>query len=127
MYGGLDSLYDDIGSKIKSWAKGVFAVEVAVSIVAVVFLFVASEYWEWWYFLILFGGPFVAWVSSWLLYGFGEIIDKLCAIEKNTRSPRKVSEEQMKVDSARMDQLERLRAQGLISEEEYRQAASKNQ
>ena len=35
--------------------------------------------------LLVIGGPGVALVMSWFVYGFGEIIDKLCAIEKNTR------------------------------------------
>lgn len=29
--------------------------------------------------------PLLAWASTRLLYGFGELIDKVCDIEKNTR------------------------------------------
>ena len=44
--------------------------------------------------LILFGvltlilGPAVAWVSSWLLYSFGELIDKVFEIATNTKTSR---------------------------------------
>ena len=30
-------------------------------------------------------GPLAAWVSSWLLYGFGELIEKTTEIAENTR------------------------------------------
>ncbi len=72
-------------------------------------------------------------ISSWCLYGFGEIIDKLGDIEKNTRAaskqatePTKNNKVQAKNDySERKNQLEQLRVQGLITEEEYQQAISR--
>ena len=42
--------------------------------------------------LIIYGlltillGPIVAWVSSWTLYGFGELVDKTCEIAENTKN-----------------------------------------
>lgn len=35
--------------------------------------------------IILFG-PIVAWIGSWLVYGFGELIDKTAEIARNTSS-----------------------------------------
>lgn len=64
-------------------------------------------------------GPVIAWVSSWLLYGFGELIDKTCEIEYNTRGSMRKSEAQARVDEERISKIERLRSQGLITEEEY--------
>ena len=32
--------------------------------------------------LIMSIGPLVSWISSWMLYAFGELVDKVCAIEK---------------------------------------------
>ena len=36
--------------------------------------------------IVMFGGVLVAWVSSWLLYGFGELVDKTCDIERILRT-----------------------------------------
>ena len=76
-------MYDNIGGKIKGLAKATFIVEAIASVIAGIALWIDTE--EGWCALILFCGPIVAWVSAWLLYGFGEIIDKLYDIEQNTR------------------------------------------
>ena len=76
-------MYDNIGEKIKGLAKATFIVEAIAAVITGIFLWINTE--EWWCVLILLFGPIVAWVFSWLLYGFGEIIDKLCDIEQNTR------------------------------------------
>ena len=75
----------------------------------------------------MISGPFVAWVFSWLLYGYGELIEKTCEIARNTQGGERKSEAQSKVDSERINKIERLRSQGLITEEEYQQAISKEQ
>ena len=85
-------------------------------------------------------GSAVAVVLSWLLvwisllpfYGFGELIDKAAGIEENTRGTSPVvaaavaeapmSATQAKTVSDRVEKLEQLRTQGLITEEEYLQA-----
>ena len=77
--------------------------------------------------LFALAGVIVAWISACFLYGFGEIIDKLCDIERNTRGGERKSEAQSKVDSERINKIEKLRSQGLITEEEYQQAISKEQ
>ena len=76
-------MYDNIGGKIKGLAKATFIVEAIAAVITGIVLWIDTG--ELQYALILFCGPIVAWVSSWLLYGFGEIIDKLCDIEQNTR------------------------------------------
>ena len=69
-------MYDNIGGKIKGLAKAFFIVEAIAAVIAGIALMAIDED------LILFGalalilGPVVAWVSSWLLYGFGELIEK---------------------------------------------------
>ena len=75
--------------------------------------------------ILLFVGPIVAWISSWLLYGFGELIDKVCDIERNTRIVDGQTEVQFKCDSERISKLEKLHSQGLITDEEYKRAISK--
>ena len=76
-------MYDNIGNKIKDLAIVVFIIEAIASVVAGIALWVDTE--EAVYALVVFLGPLVAWISSWLLFGFGEIIVNLDAIEHHTR------------------------------------------
>lgn len=115
-------MYDNIGGKIKGLAKAVFIVE-AIAAVITGFLLMTSVIPIG--LLVMVVGPLVAWVSSWLLYGFGELIDKTCDIARNTHGGERKSEAQSKVDYERVSKIERLRSQGLITEEEYQQAISK--
>lgn len=84
-------MYTNIGKKIKSWAKGACIAEAIGCLIAGLIMILTAEDGTAiaWGFLVLLGGPLAAWVSSWLLYGFGEIIEKLTEIEENTRSLRK--------------------------------------
>ena len=119
-------MYDNIGKKIKNLATVTFIVEaIATVIIGLVFLIDWGIEDGWWALLLIFFGPFIAWASSWLLYGFGELIDKTCDIERNTRGYTKKSTSQAKVDNERINKLERLRAEKLITEEEYQQAIAK--
>lgn len=120
-------MYKNIGKKIKGLATGFFIVEALASVIGSIVI-LADAYYDTEIVtgvLLLILGPVVAWVSSWLLYGFGELIDKASDIERNTRSGAAKSETQAKVDDERREKLERLRSQGLITEEEYQQALSK--
>jgi len=99
-------MYNNIGGKIKGLAKATFVVEaIAAVITGIVFIDSDDDMIPIGLLLIVVG-PIVAWVSSWLLYGFGELIDKICEIARNTYN-------------GDINQLERLRSQGLITEEEY--------
>ena len=117
-------MFDNIGGKIKGLAKVLFWLEV---IAAVIVGLVLVEDTDGLSLLFAIAGVLVAWISAWFLYGFGEIIDKLCDIERNTRGGERKSEAQSKVDSERINKIEKLRSQGLITEEEYKQAISKEQ
>lgn len=80
----LDNLYENIGGKVKSLAKCAFIVE-AIGAIITGFVLVASDSGLAFYGLLtIVFGPIVAWVSSWILYAFGELVDKTCALaEKN--------------------------------------------
>lgn len=79
-------MYSDIGKKIKGWAVVMFAFSALVSVIIGALLIARDEDDLVIALIIMLGGTFSAWISSWLMYGFGEIVDKLCEIEKNTRS-----------------------------------------
>lgn len=74
----LEKLYENIGVKIKSWAKWIFIVE-AVSAIIGGFIMVGNDDAEMGLIMVI-AGPVVAWVSSWLLYAFGQLVDDVNAI-----------------------------------------------
>ena len=76
-------MYGNIGRMIKNLAKGIFIIEaIAAIIVGIVFLI--GEDMLLVGAIILLAGPIVAWVSTWLLYAFGELVEKTSENESNT-------------------------------------------
>ncbi len=91
--------YSDIGKKIKEWAVWIFIVEAVAAIIAgIAGAFVFFSEWvtssgddE-----IILGVIFcllatplailIEFVGTWILYGFGELIDKTVENERNTRN-----------------------------------------
>ena len=71
----LDNLYSNIGAKIKSWAKWICIVEAISAIIGGITLMVEEEFL--YGLLCLIAGPIVAFVSTWLLYAFGEITEDI--------------------------------------------------
>ncbi len=120
-------MYDNIGGKIKGLAKATFIVEAIAAVITGIALMATDEDLIGYGLLVMLLGPIVAWVSSWLLYAYGELVDKACDIERNTRGGERKSEAQTKVDEERISKIEKLRSQGLITEEEYKQAISKSE
>ena len=84
----VDSWYADIGKKIKGWARWIFIVEAIASVIgAIVMLFTAEDGGMIFAALLtLILGPVLAWVASWILYAFGELVDKTAANERNTQN-----------------------------------------
>lgn len=126
-------MFDNIGKKIKTLANVLCWVGIVASVITAIIMFIMVEEGpyrtEGLYmglgFAFLIGGPLSSWVSSFFMYGFGELIDKACDIERNTRSGERKSVAQTKIETERIDKIEKLRSQGLITEEEYQQAISK--
>lgn len=117
-------MFDNIGSKIKGLAQALFWLEIIASVIVGVVLIENTKGLS---LLYVLAGVIVALVSAWVLYGFGEIIDKLCDIETNTRGGAGKPKTQCNVDTERLDRLEKYRSMGLITEEEYQDAVSKDQ
>ena len=81
----LDNLYENIGGKIKNLAKWIFIIEAIGAIITGLVLLFTDEDLILYGLLTLVGGPIVAYVSSWILYAFGELVEKTADNENNTR------------------------------------------
>ena len=80
--------YNNIGKKIKGLAKGMFIANGALCVIVSIVLLALYDFDledAWWALLIMIFGPIISWFGSWLIYGFGELIDKARDIERNTR------------------------------------------
>lgn len=81
-------MYKNIGTKIKGLAMGIFIFVAILEFLTGIGMIAASngsgEQIAGGICVMLFG-PVISWFSSWILYGFGELIDKAAAIERNTR------------------------------------------
>lgn len=122
-------MYKNIGGKIKGLAIATFIVGVLASVITAIVLWIDTE--KWWCALILFLGPIVALILTWLLYGFGEIIDKLCDIEQNTRggqSKTKIKETAERAEKEAAEKIKReteARAKREADEKAKREAAER--
>ena len=88
-------MYDNIGSKIKGLAQVVFIVGAAVSFLVGFVLATADgnggSVAMGIFYMIL--GPVLSWLCSLCLYGFGELIEKVSEIARNTGSGIKPMEQ----------------------------------
>lgn len=100
-------MYDNIGGKIKGWAKWVCIIgSIIMAISGIVFM--TQDIFAGMLLLIL--GPVLWWINSWLLYGFGELIEKTSNIEQIVLSKECLNSEYI---------LEKFYKGGIITEEEY--------
>lgn len=125
-------MFENIGKKIKILALVVFWLGVIASVAGGIIIWVDWFNMDgWWagfgiFLLCAVGGTLVSYMSVILLYAFGEAVDKLTAIERNTARALNVqktpiSQTAQKNVDERVKRLEILRAKGLITEEEYQQ------
>ena len=98
--------YDNIGSKIKGLAKAGFIVEAIAAVVTSIVIMVSDDDLFFYGLLVMFLGPIIAWVASWLLYGFGQLIENsdIMAQEYN-RKNQKYKQKVAKINEARNKQL----------------------
>lgn len=84
-----ERMFDEVGEKIKTISQVLCWLGIVGYVVASIFMFVnaADSYSDktlyntlGWIFLIV--GPIASWLSSLLLYGFGELISKISNLEK---------------------------------------------
>ncbi len=133
-------MFENIGAKIKTLATVIFWVEfISFLILSLIKMSGGGGIGVVIGLLLLILSPIVAWFSSFLLYGFGELIDKTKDVERNTRASADkmcelvcylngdASAEDAKRENAGMGKMEKLRELGVITEEEYQAAINKRQ
>ena len=76
-------MYNDIGGKIKTLAFALFIVSTILSVIFAI-ASILSEYIAFRIFglIFLFVGPFLSYISSFTLYGYGELVEKTSNIEE---------------------------------------------
>ena len=65
--------YDNIGKKIKGAAEFIFVLEAIATMIGGIVLMILE--FPFLGILVMVLGPILAWVSSWLMYGFGQLIE----------------------------------------------------
>ena len=114
-------MYNNIGQKIKHFAMTLFVIGTVCSILMgsyiVIFLDLDMAAVG---ILVVIIGSFLSWVSTFLLYGFGELIEKATEIADNTKIYNFHSQEQSDSEFERLIKIEKLYSQGLITEDEYK-------
>ena len=74
-------MYDNIGAKIKVLAQVIAWIGIAGSVITGFVIIIESAGVG---IGILIVGSLMSWISSWFMYGFGELIEKTTEIAKNT-------------------------------------------
>lgn len=122
-------MYNDIGKKIKTLAKviailGMIATVLLglLSIISFDNQFRAEEQAEHMdmlvsYIILLILGPLLSWIAGFVLYGFGELVDKMCDIQAALGGNKQSSANS--VQKQKNKELDILLNQGLITQEEY--------
>lgn len=101
-------MYNNIGNKIKALAK-VICIFIAVVWVIIGFSFIltknSSPFIRLIGLLIIVVGPLFAWINSFLLYGYGELIEQNAEIRKEIKRLTKGSKENEEKDKKEAEKI----------------------
>ena len=122
-------MFDNIGKKIKTLAATIALVGIIVSIITGVIILgigadmgfgVGGEGLVGLGIMIIIIGSLISWVSSFVLYGFGELIEKTTEIAQNTVKKGSTGTLTLKMENEKkLATLIQWKESGLISEEEF--------
>lgn len=124
-------MYENIGGKIKTLAKVICWIEIIACVVGGIVLCCIGADSRGGEILVLSGvalmilGPLFSWVGSFLLYGYGDLISRVQSIEGKLNGSDGSNGKSEK--DSRIAELEGLKRQGLITEEEFENAIGKFQ
>ena len=116
--------YDNIGGKIKGWAKWIFAIEAIAAVISGFVLMAQNEDMILIGLLVAVLGPIVAWVSSWLLYGYGQLIENSDIIaeeynRKNEKHEKDIAKSHAKKEAQRREKVKATIANPNTADDEY--------
>lgn len=117
-------MFDNIGGKIKALASAMAIIGIILSVTIGLVLFGIDDDMIPVGVVIMVVGSLISWIGSFLLYGFGELIEKTCLIEERLalHPQMKSAQELQSLQDERKVALDDLLKKGVISEEEYREA-----
>lgn len=117
-------MFNNIGGKIKDLASAMAIIGIIASFVLGFVLFGIDDDMIPVGIVIIVVGSLISWIGSFLLYGFGELIEKTCIIEERLAlNPQMQSARELQsAQNERNAALKELLKKGVISEEEYREA-----
>lgn len=118
-------MYNNIGGKIKGLTKTIAVLGALAPIVIGLGLMFSDENLFLVGLLVIAVGCLISWISSWLLYGFGELIENTALIARNTQAM--YMNEYANQNANRQSELYRLYSTGAITAEEYQKAMAGNQ
>ena len=75
-------MFDKIGNKIKTLALVTSIITIVACVFVAIYMAIEKQYWYAAGFATL--GPLFAWISSFVLYGFGQLIENSDKIANNT-------------------------------------------
>jgi len=109
-------MFENIGKKIKNLASVITWMGIILSVVVGIVLIVLDESLIATGLIIMVAGFLMSWISSFLLYGFGQLVDNSDKLVRaNGMDPYDLQTEVQKPDYL-LDLLQK----GLITEEDYR-------
>ena len=111
-------MYENIGKKLKTFAKFSCIIMSVLAVIGGIVLACMDDSTLVIGLVTALVSPFVFWISSWVLYAFGELVEKVVLIEINTRGAS-ASKKAVKVNDEKIKKANALLSQGLITNEEY--------
>ena len=80
-------MYNNIGNKLKILARFIFILESIVSFFAACAIYVTVNSLGLTLIIMIFG-PIIAWISSWTLYAFGELVEDVSVIRQSFKQEK---------------------------------------
>lgn len=109
-------MFENIGKKIKGLATFICIAGIFISVALGLVICNTNTLTG---ILVWIIGCLASWIGSFFMYGYGELIDKTTDMSENINRLCRNS----KSDNERINEIDRLRDLGLISEEEHKQVS----
>lgn len=129
-------MFENIEKKIKKAASVVLVAGIIADVILAIIMFVVGaeigeDLFTTYGVLFLIAGPLCTWLNCLFIYGFGELIEKVSVIAKNTQSEKSLCRDAIIHKTEENEQnedieiLNKLRIENLITEEEYQDTIRK--